>query len=158
MPYVFSDGDGIDQNNQVEIQKLWEPLLKQNCEMFFKDEVIMIDQFFFNFPISIEKEINFLCNSDGMHILKRIRYEAVNHHELTLARQFNDSIQIVTFYVLDFRKIVKGFCPDYIFSNDPQTKMDDEYPHLLFGGKMCEYLVNQAVLHQKDEDGKNAFK
>lgn len=140
IPYIFSDGDSIDQNQQMKIQNLWNPILLQNCECIFNDIAIQIDNCFFNFPIQVDNGLFYLGITDGMHLLKRIRYEIMNQLNLYLVRNFEGSIQITTFYVPEFQSIVKDECPDFVFCREQQTKMDDDYPHELFKCKMCPYL------------------
>ena len=34
--------------------------------------------------------------------------------------------------------------PNYVFLSSSQTKMDDDYPHLMFGEKVCSFLLNES--------------
>ena len=122
LEFVFSDGDGIEQDHQISLLKLWQPILENNCESYLIDGFVEIIDCFFNFMIPLTGGLDFICITDGMHLHKRIRYEIVNRKSLILARYFQGSFQKVSFYVPELQKILKNLCPEYVFCTPSRPK------------------------------------
>ena len=80
-----------------------------------------------------------------MHLENRIRYKIVNQQYLVLTRSINNKIQVVTFYVPDFESLIDGYRNRYILTWEVQYKMYNDYPIEMFGGDICEILLNEIL-------------
>lgn len=158
VPYIFSDGDGLEQKTQNLIMKSWLPLLLENIKDIELSENFLIKNNFFNFSLPLSNGDDFLSYTDGMHLLKRMRYEVVNRIYLFLVKYDGKKYQKVSFYLPEFQKLVSSKCGKFVFSSNGLTKMDDDYPHLIFGEDMCQFILT-ILLTNKDQNIKRiAFK